>query len=112
MGEFGYANSIFKPMKMPHYFPGTPQDWLRGISFPFQAFVVLAIFVEQFFERQLPHNYQGGMSDARNYVSLGYLVWPKSQFLEAVLVAVPCGSNFYSSNSYFPSSSLVNAVLI
>jgi hypothetical protein len=60
---------------MFHLFPNSRQEWLRVLVFPFQAYVVVAVFVEQYFWELLPGNggYRGAMFGFNAMVLLGYI---------------------------------------
>lgn len=61
---------------MFQFFPRGRQEWLRVLLFPFQAYVVIAYLVEQYFIRSLPANggYRGSLSEFKAKLLLGYTV--------------------------------------
>jgi hypothetical protein len=61
---------------MFHLFPRARQEWLRVLLFPFQAYVVVAYFVEQYFIHSLPGNggYRGSLDEFAICVVAGYAV--------------------------------------
>jgi hypothetical protein len=61
---------------MFHAFPKSRSEWLRVLLFPFQAYVVVAYFVEQCFVRSLPGNggYRASLTSFKLWVISGYSV--------------------------------------
>jgi len=55
-------------------FPKSRREWLQVLLFPFQAYVVVAYFVEQYFVRLLPGKYRGSLMSFKHWVISGYSV--------------------------------------
>ena len=57
-------------------FPKSRSEWLQVLLFPFQAYVVVAYLVEQYFVRSLPGNggYRGSLTSFKLWVISGYSV--------------------------------------
>jgi hypothetical protein len=64
------------PFAMFRPFPRGRQGWLRVLLFPFQAYVLIAIFVERYFMNSLPGNggYRGSLAEFKLTVVAGYAV--------------------------------------
>ena len=64
------------PFTSFHLFPRNWQEWRRAALFPFQAYVVIAIFVERHYWSSLPGygGYRGSLGDFKAEVILGYAV--------------------------------------
>jgi hypothetical protein len=53
-------------------FPRGRSEWLQLLVFPFQAYVVVAIFVEKYFMRSLDPHSRGSLAEFKFWVMLGY----------------------------------------
>jgi hypothetical protein len=64
-----------KVISVFYCFPKKRIEWLRVLLFPFQAYVVVAFFVERFFWSSLPAGggYRGSLSGFVAGVILGYV---------------------------------------
>lgn len=55
-------------------FPRGRSEWLQLLVFPFQAYVVVAIFVERYFMRSLESHSRGSLAEFKCWVMVGYSV--------------------------------------
>jgi hypothetical protein len=57
-------------------FPKSRSDWQQILLFPFQAYVVVAYVVEQYFITSLPGygGYRGALSEFKSWVIFGYAI--------------------------------------
>jgi hypothetical protein len=64
-------------MIMPRLFPGSPLEWARVLLLPFQAYAVLAVFVERYFSSIWPpdsHSMWRTRQAFQDCIAHGYLV--------------------------------------
>ena len=54
--------------------PRGRSEWLHLLAFPFQAYVVVAIFVEKYFLRSLPTHSRASLDNFKCWVIFGYSV--------------------------------------
>jgi hypothetical protein len=61
---------------MFRFIPREQGEWLRVLLFPFQAYVVVAFLVEQYFIRSLPSGggYRGSLAEFKVWVIAGYAI--------------------------------------
>jgi hypothetical protein len=59
---------------MFHLFPKRRQDWLRVLVFPFQAYVIIAFFVERYFASIWPGHTRWTMTDLKLFMVSGNVV--------------------------------------
>lgn len=57
-------------------FPNSRGEWWRILVFPFQAYILVAYIVEQYFVTSLPGygGYRGALSEFKSWIILGYVI--------------------------------------
>jgi len=67
-----------KPARLTMFraFPKSRDEWWRVLLFPFQAYIVVAYIVEQYFITSLPGygGYRGALTDFKAWVIFGYAI--------------------------------------